>query len=85
MVITYHDRDSAGRGMMIQQSPTEFLAVGVGFALSFHRPEPDGSEIKGIHIEKGRYAGERWMSLHPVPGTRAHLLEPGVLRISIDQ
>ena len=63
----------------------EFLALGVGFALSFHRPEPDGSEIKGIHIEKGRYAGERWMSLHPVPGTRAHLLEPGVLRISIDQ
>ena len=84
-MITYHDRDSAGRGMMIQQSLTEFLALGVGFALSFHRPEPDGSEIQAIRIEKGRYARECWIAQHPVPGTRAHLLEPGVLRISIDR
>jgi hypothetical protein len=83
VVVTYRDRGNAGRGAVIQLSADEFLAVGVGFALSFRRPEPDGSEITSISLENGRYDGDRWVCLHPVPGTRAHLLEPGALRIHI--
>lgn len=85
IVITYRDREDAGRGMLVQLSPDELLALGVGFSVSIRRPEPDGGEITSVSIENGRYEGDRWVCLHPVPGTRAHLLEPGVLKISIDR
>jgi hypothetical protein len=84
VLVTYRDRAEAGRGMIVQQAAGEFLALGVGFELSFRRPEPDGSEIRVRSVEHGRYEGERWIALHPTPQGRTHLLEPGVARIQLD-
>jgi hypothetical protein len=84
VLVTYRDRDEAGRGMIIQQSASEFLALGVGFSASFRRPEPDGSEIRTVSVEHGRYDGQRWVALHPTERAYTHFLEPSAARIRLD-
>jgi hypothetical protein len=84
VLVTYRDRAEAGRGMVIRQAAGEFLALGVGFELSFRRPAPDGSEIRVRSVEHGRYEGQRWVALHPTPQGRTHFLEPSVVRIQLD-
>lgn len=84
VVVTYRDRDNAGRGMILQQSANEFLALGVGFGLAFHRPAPDGSPLRVLSVERGRYEGRRWIPLHPVEGAHTSFLEPGAARIVVE-
>jgi hypothetical protein len=84
VIVTYQDRRGAGRGMIIQQSANEFLALGVGFGLRFLHPQPDGDPIRVLSVERGRYEGSRWVPLHPVEGAHTSFLEPGAARIAID-
>lgn len=91
LLVSYHDRDGAAHGMLIQQAPDEFLLVGVGFSVRFRRPRPDGRPVPVISAEWGRYEGDRWVALHPIrrerpesAGAPVTLLEPGVARVVLD-
>jgi hypothetical protein len=88
LLVSYHDRDGAARGMQIQQSPDEFLLVGVGFSVRFCWPRPDGRPVPVLSAEWERYEGDRWIPLHPrrrgrpeSAGAPVTLLEPGVVRV----
>jgi hypothetical protein len=84
VVVQYTDPNQAGRGLIIQQGPAEFLAVGVGFTLSFHHPSPDGRPIRVRSMDWGYYEGDAWHLLHPVQGARTWFFEPGVGRILLE-
>ena len=86
--ITYAHRDNAGRGMIIQSSDSEFLALGVGFKVSFRRPRPDNSAIPIVSAEWGRYDQDQWVLIHHMRRERPesigwplNFLEPGVARV----
>ncbi|MBO0795271.1 MAG: DUF5597 domain-containing protein, partial [Ktedonobacteraceae bacterium] len=38
VLVSYHQQEGAGRGLLIQQGPDEFLLIGVGFSVQFQRP-----------------------------------------------
>jgi hypothetical protein len=91
LLVSYHDRDGAARGMVIQQAPDEFLLIGAGFSVRFRRPRPDGRPVPVTSAEWGRYEGDRWVALHPIrrerpesAGAPVTILEPGVARIVLD-
>jgi hypothetical protein len=84
VVVQYTDPNQAGRGLIIQQGPAEFLSVGVGFTLSFHHPSPDGRPIRVRSMDWGYYEGDAWHLLHPVQGARTWFFEPGVGRILLE-
>jgi hypothetical protein len=88
VLIAYHDREGAGRGIVIQQGPTELVALGLGFDVRFRRPRPDGRPRPVVSAEWGRYDGDRWVLLHPMrrerpesAGIQVDFLEPGVARV----
>jgi len=92
VLIEYHDRQGAGRGFIVQQGVREFLLVGVGFAVRFQHPRPDGRPIPMISAEWGRFEGARWVPLHPMRrewlesvGKPISLLEPAVVRVILQQ
>ena len=91
LIISYHDRDGAARGMAIQQAHNEFLLIGVGFSVRFRRPGDSDQPIPIISAEWGRYDDDRWIRLHPIrrerPESAGHpvsLREPGVARVVLD-
>lgn len=88
VLIAYHRRDGAGRGLVIQVAPDEFLLIGLGFDVRFRRPRPDGRPRPIVVAEWGRFEGDRWVALHPIRrehlesvGAPVKLLEPGVARV----
>ena len=88
LLVSYHQQEGAGRGLLIQQNASEFLLIGVGFSVRFRRPRPDGTPIPIVSAEWGRYEGEHWISSHPIrreipepEGAPIQLLEPGVVRV----
>lgn len=92
LLIAYHDRDEAARGIIIQQAPNEFLLTGVGFSVRFRRPRPDGQPLPVLSAEWGRYDGDHWITLHPMRRERPEsvgppvtLLEPGMARVILDK
>jgi hypothetical protein len=91
LLISYHQTEGAGRGLLIQQAPNEFLLVGVGFSVQFRRPRPSGEALAVVSAEWGRYEGEHWITLHPVRrerdealGAPIPLVEPGAVRVILD-
>jgi hypothetical protein len=91
VLISYHDREGAARGILIEQAEGEFLLVGVGFSVRFRQPRPSGKPIPIRCAEWGRYDGDRWIPLHPMRrerpesmGAAVTLLEPGVARVVLD-
>ena len=91
VLVAYHRPEGAGRGLLIQQAPDEFLLIGVGLSVQFRRPRPSGEPIAVVSAEWGRYEGERWIALHPVRrerdeslGMPVRLVEPGVVRVILD-
>jgi hypothetical protein len=91
VLVSYHRPDGAGRGLLIQQAPNEFLLIGVGFSVQFRRPRPSGEPVAVVSAEWGRYESGRWIALHPVRrerdeslGLPIHLVEPGVVRVILD-
>lgn len=92
VLISYADRANAGRGMIIQRGPDEFLAIGVGFAARFRRRSPDGRPVPIRRAEWGYFEGDNWKLLHPMRRERSESLgapitlrEPGVARVTLDQ
>jgi Domain of unknown function (DUF5597) len=92
VLISYHDREGAGRGMVIQQGPNEFVVLGLGFDVRFRRPRPDGRPRPIATAEWGKYGGDRWVLLHPMrrerpesAGLQVEFLEPGVARVILAQ
>ncbi len=90
LLISYHDRDGASRGMVIQRGANEFLLIGVGFSVRFRQPNRDEA-IAVVSAEWGRFEGDQWKLLHPMRRERLEsvgapitLLEPGVARIILD-
>jgi hypothetical protein len=93
IVIKYHDRHHAARGMIIRRSETEFLVIGLGFNAHFRHPRPDGRPVRIIQDEWGRFDGNTWIPIHPFRLRRQVLetvdkpivmLEPGVARLFVD-
>lgn len=91
VLIAYEDRDGAGRGLIIQRAAHEFLLIGVGLAVRFRRPRPDGGPIPIIQAEWGWFDGDRWTARHPIRreqpesrGAPVVLREPGVARVLLD-
>jgi hypothetical protein len=91
LLVSYHQKEGAGRGLFIQQSHNEFLLIGVGMSVRFRRPRPSGEPIAIVSAEWGRYEGERWITLHPMRreydetlGNPISLQEPGVARVILD-
>lgn len=91
LLISYNERDGAGRGLIIRHASNEFLLVGCGFSVRFRRPRPDGRPIPIRAAEWGRFEGDRWMVLHPMRreqseslGAPVTLGEPGVARVILD-
>lgn len=91
ILISYLDRDGAGRGMIIQQTANEFLVVGVGFGVYFRRPRPDGRPVPVRSAEWGYYDADHWVVRHPMRreqlesvGRPLQLLEPGVALVVLD-
>ena len=91
LLVSYHDRAGAARGLLIQQAPNVILLIGVGFDVRFRRPRPDGHPVPIVSAEWGRYEGERWVTLHPMrrerlesAGAPVTLLEPGVARVVLE-
>ncbi len=87
VVITYTDRDGAGRGMLIQRSDHEFVLIGVGFDIQFRRPRPDGGPAPVVDARWGYFDDEQWVTWHPVrrerpesAGSPIKFLEPGVVK-----
>ena len=77
--------------MVIQQSSSEFLLIGVGFSVAFRSPDPIGQPVPILSAEWGRYDGKRWVTLHPMrrerlesEGAPVTLLEPGVARVILN-
>jgi len=88
VLVSYTDRDGAGRGLVIQRAPNEFLLIGVGFSARFRRPRPDGRPIPVASAEWGRFEGDGWKRLHPMRRERPEsegmpvlVREPGVARV----
>lgn len=91
LIVSYHDPNHAARGFLIQEQPNVFLLIGVGFAVQFRRPRPDGRPIPIISAEWGHYEDETWMTTRPVrresretEGKPIFMLEPGVVRVILE-
>lgn len=91
VLVSYTDRDGAGRGLVIQRAADEFVLVGVGLGVRFRRPRPDGRPIAVRSAEWGRFEGDAWRCLHPMRRERPEsegapevLREPGVARVVLD-
>jgi hypothetical protein len=91
VLVSYHDREGAGRGLIIQRSPNEFLLIGLGFSVRFQRPSPDCRLVPVTGGEFGRFEGQQWRRLHPIrrqrPGMEGNgvsLREPSVARVWLD-
>ncbi|MDP9364364.1 MAG: DUF5597 domain-containing protein [Chloroflexota bacterium] len=91
VLVAFRDRDGAARGLIIQQSASEFLLIGLGCEVRFRRPRPDGRPVPVASAEWGRFEGDRWVALHPMRrellesvGEPIKLLEPGVARVVLD-
>jgi hypothetical protein len=89
--IAYHDREGAGRGMVLRQAANEYLLIGVGFQARFREPRPSGRPIPIRFAEWGYFDHDRWVAQHPMRrerpeslGSPVTLLEPGVARIVLD-
>lgn len=88
LLISYHDRDGASRGMIIQQTPNEFLLLGIGFSVRFRHTKTPDKPVSVVSAEWGRCDGDQWILLHPMrrerPESAGHpvtVREPGVARI----
>lgn len=85
VIVTYNYSHGAGRGLIIQRAPNEFLVIGVDIKVEFRRSRPSGVPITIERVESGRFVGERWEVLHPVmmerPRTTLLLAEPAVERV----
>lgn len=91
VIIEYHDRDQAARGMIIQRADTEFLLIGTGFSARFRHPRPDGRPRYIKEAELGEFDRNCWRMHHPIRrqhpesvGSPIPLLEPGVVRVLLD-
>lgn len=89
--ISYHDREGAARGLVIELSSTEFLLVGVGFSARFRQKGVD-QPYPVKRADWGRYEGDDFHLLHPMrrerherEGIAVPLLEPGVARVLLDR
>ncbi len=85
LLIRYVTPEGTGRGMAIQLVQGEFLLLGVGYTATFQRPYPDGALVRARSVVKGEYVGGEWRPHFPVEGHRAHLLEPGVMRVELEE
>jgi hypothetical protein len=86
-VVTYTDREGAGRGMVIQRSAHEFVIIGVGFNIQFRRPRPDGKPAPVVEANWGYFDDDAWVTLHPMRrerpesmGTPIKFLKTGVAK-----
>lgn len=91
LLIRYHQRGGAGRGLLIQDGPETFYLIGVGFDVRFHTPTPDGAPVPIKRAEWGHFSGDRWQTLHPIRrehlgshGRPVRLVDPGVARVILD-
>lgn len=90
VVIEYHDREDAARGMIIQQQRDEFLLIGTGFSVRFRHPRPDGRPRHVKDAELGEFDRDCWRGHRPIrrerpesAGSPVPLLEPGVVRVRL--
>lgn len=89
--IRYPTPEGMGRGIVIQLSAGEFIALGAGFEISFRMPRPECHPAPVKSAEWGYFKGDKWVSLHPMRrehlesvGNPVEFLEPGVARILLD-
>lgn len=92
ILISYHHRDHAARGMIIQQSASEFLLIGVGFSVFFRQPGAGHLAVPVRSADWGRFEGRHWVTIHPMrrehlesTGGPVPLHEPSVTRIILDK
>lgn len=90
VVVTYHDRHGAARGMIVQEGDNEYLLIGSGFSARFRSPRPDGRPRPVEAAELGEFDGDCWRLHHSVrrerpeaTGSPLFLLEPGVMRVRL--
>lgn len=88
--VTYHDRENAARGMIIERGPAEFLLIGVGFSVRFRQHGRDAA-FPVERADWGRFDGPEFRILHPMrrerlesEGLAVPLLEPGVVRVLLN-
>lgn len=90
LIVEYHEREGAARGMIIQRQADEFILIGTGFSVRFRHPRPDGRprHVKGTEL--GEFDGSSWRMHHPIrrerpesAGSPISLLEPGVVRVQL--
>jgi hypothetical protein len=91
LIVEYRDRENAGRGLVIQEGPDEFLLVGSGYTVAFRQPGPDGRPRQVRKAELGEYQGDTWVVHHPVRRERPEstgypilVLEPSVVRVWLE-
>ncbi len=91
LIIEYHEREGAARGMIVHQPPGEFILIGVGFSVRFRHPRPDGRPRHVRKAELGEFEGRTWRMHHPIRRERPEatgwpvtLLEPGVVRVWLE-
>lgn len=85
----YRHPKTISRGIVVRQSSTEFLVLGVGFDARFLNSSEEGIPL--AHVDRGRFEGDVWRTVLPHRresedfAAPFRVIEPQVVRVVLER